>query len=748
MSTPSVRVLQGQLGAYEVGKILGEGAMAQVFRARPQSGGDEVAVKVLQRSPDTQAMERFRQEARLGMELAHENLVRIRDYGQHQGLPFVVMDLVDGRSLESLLPRGQRADTAKAVEVVLALAQALDTAHTRGVIHRDVKPENVILSRRGDRPMLTDFGMAKDLTRGMDLTAEGVALGTPAYMSPEQAAAKRVDLRSDIYALGVILYRMLTGRLPHEGATAEETLRAVINDKPPRPSRLARDLDPELEGVVLKAMARHAEERYPTCAELVRDLQRYQKHQRKASSVAPQRSGPPPWAVVAAVGLVAAGVTFLVVALVVSGRRAAQRVAAEGEAAEAASAPDPLAEAEALFLAGDAEGALDIYSRLLVRDPSLVAARVGRARARLRLPDDVFDAGAVAADVAEALRAEPGHVGALQTEVRLHLRTGDLRLATEALARAKAAAAGTADEERTLILEDRLLGVREEEEHLAREVEGLLRETRTGRALEAALQAVERWPGSGRLRLALARVLAEQGRFAEAVERYGEVEELDPALARGDRERRQLLEQQARRGLGSEGELTWDPVFGGAWTERGSRLRGEGEGFGPFGLSVLLSPREPPGRQFSVSVQISLERQGDRPGGYAGITIGARDTSELYVVYAIHDPEQVQLMFQQQGQLDDLRTYREQRGSWPKLVRMARVIDGEWELVFQVLTEFPDQGWISLEVQVQNSDVTVVVNGQQIEPVQLGRTPDGRVGVHKWWDSSVEFRDLRVQTYR
>jgi serine/threonine protein kinase/tetratricopeptide (TPR) repeat protein len=261
--------LPRQLGRYRVVGRLGEGGMGQVYRAEDPELGRVVAVKVPRfdgpAAGQAETRQRFVREARAAAAVHHEHVCPIYDVGEHDGTPFVVMAFVDGPSLASRLREcGRYEDMREAVILIRKVAEALEVLHAHGIIHRDLKPGNILLDAEG-RPFLSDFGLARSVENPDPLTTPGQILGTPQYMSPEHASPKAGPIGpwSDIYSLGVVLYHMLTGRVPFKG-DMHQVIHQIAHDSPPRPSSFRQDLDPNLEAVVLKAMAPRREGRYAT----------------------------------------------------------------------------------------------------------------------------------------------------------------------------------------------------------------------------------------------------------------------------------------------------------------------------------------------------------------------------------------------------------------------------------------------------------------------------------------------------
>lgn len=269
---PEVAGLVGRTWAgYEIVLELGRGGMAVVYKAYQRRLDRFVAVKLLlpQAGVDASLLQRFEREARVAAGLRHPNIVAVYDYGEEQGIPYLVMEYVEGETLASGL--GEVVVFDRALRIVGQVAEALDHAHEKGVIHRDVKPSNVLLARR-DWALLSDFGIARALESGPRLTGTGVAIGTPEYMSPEQCRGDEVDGRSDVYSLGVVLYEMLTGRAPFTADTPLSVMLKQVNDPLPAPRSLNPMLPEAVERVMVKALAKDRNYRHATAGGMVAEL--------------------------------------------------------------------------------------------------------------------------------------------------------------------------------------------------------------------------------------------------------------------------------------------------------------------------------------------------------------------------------------------------------------------------------------------------------------------------------------------
>jgi serine/threonine protein kinase len=260
------------IGRYRVMGQVGSGGMGTVYKAFDPELNRTVAVKLphFHGSPEVVATrnQRFQREARTAAAVAHPNVCPIYDVGEHEGQPFVVMAYIEGESLADWLARqGRFDDPRRAVQLTGQILEALDALHRHGVIHRDLKPANILIDASG-RVLVTDFGLARHQEDAEPLTSEGVVIGTPAYMAPEQAAGQnqKIGPCTDLYSVGVILFQMLTGKVPFDGPPLA-VLGRIMHETPPRLSTLRPDLDAALETIVAKAMARDIGDRFQSAGQ-------------------------------------------------------------------------------------------------------------------------------------------------------------------------------------------------------------------------------------------------------------------------------------------------------------------------------------------------------------------------------------------------------------------------------------------------------------------------------------------------
>jgi serine/threonine protein kinase len=262
-------------GRYEVDEELGRGGMAKVFKGTDTVLGRPVALKMLapQFAEDVTFVDRFRREAQAAARLNHPNLVGVYDTGSDDGVHFIVMEYVQGKTLADYLAGGGRIMPHRAIEIAEAVSLALTAAHAQGVIHRDIKPGNIMITPTGE-VKVTDFGIARVVAGAETVAQTAAVLGTASYLSPEQAQGQPVDQRSDLYSLGCVLYEMLTGRPPFTGDSAVAVASKQVLEQPIPPSTLNPDVSPGLDAVVMRTLAKNPANRYRSAEEFRRDLER------------------------------------------------------------------------------------------------------------------------------------------------------------------------------------------------------------------------------------------------------------------------------------------------------------------------------------------------------------------------------------------------------------------------------------------------------------------------------------------
>src|SRR5882762_4530783 len=277
-----------KISHYRILEKLGAGGMGEVYLAEDTKLGRRVALKILgeEYTTNRDRLNRFEQEASAASALNHPNILTIHEVGSDDGKHFIATEYIDGTTLRRKVS-GPPMDVAEILDIAVQVASALEEAHAAGIIHRDIKPDNIMIRRNGYVKVL-DFGLAKltenstdktpsdgeAATRVMVQTDAGVVMGTAHYMSPEQARGKPVDARTDIWSLGVVMYELIAGRTPFEGETSTDVIVAITQKEPPPIARFAPSVPPEFDWIVTKALRKDRDERYQTIKELLTDLRR------------------------------------------------------------------------------------------------------------------------------------------------------------------------------------------------------------------------------------------------------------------------------------------------------------------------------------------------------------------------------------------------------------------------------------------------------------------------------------------
>ncbi|MBI3270593.1 MAG: protein kinase [Planctomycetes bacterium] len=432
-------------GPYRIEACIGQGGMGAVYRAVQQTPRRVVALKVLLHGDALSAehAQRFQREAQLVAGLRHPGIIVIHDVGASRGIPYFTMDYIEGPSLAALLAREKRLSPERALPLVRAVALALEHAHERGVIHRDIKPGNILLDGE-EQPILSDFGLARELTSETRLTRSGTTLGTPAYMSPEQADGETggVDRRGDVYSLGAVLYECLTGQPPFTGSSEVQVLYKLLNTEPKRARELVPGLPLDVDTICLRCLEKDPARRYPTARALADEIGRWLDGEpilarptgllTRAGRRLRRRRTEAVFACAAVLSGLAIGAYLWKEARRAESARAAADEAARRRAAQELAAEENRRENERAcregateMSAGRFERALEAFTRAIDADPSDAEARVRRAEAFQR-------SGRLErahADLDEAVRIDPLHASAL-------LLRGELRCAAGEYARA------------------------------------------------------------------------------------------------------------------------------------------------------------------------------------------------------------------------------------------------------------------------------------------------------------------------
>src|SRR5258707_906108 len=265
-------MIGSKLGPYELIEEIGHGGMATVYRAYQPSMDRYVAIKVIRNAirQDTKSLDRFTREARLVAKLEHPHILPVHDYDAKSDPPYIVMRYLPTGTLKDIMERAQ-LPFGEIAFLMSQITSALDYAHRQGVVHRDIKPSNIMIDSDGNA-FLTDFGIARIVEAAEGLTASGAAIGTPGYMAPEQGVGNPVDARADIYSLGVMLYEMLSGKMPFSAETPMGVILKHINDPVPEITLENPNLPPAVNALLQKAMAKNPDDRYATATELARAL--------------------------------------------------------------------------------------------------------------------------------------------------------------------------------------------------------------------------------------------------------------------------------------------------------------------------------------------------------------------------------------------------------------------------------------------------------------------------------------------
>ena len=276
LETPKEELKRGTTFAsrYEIIEELGRGGMGKVYRVEDKKIKEEVALKLIKPeiASDKKTIERFSNELKMARKIAHRNVCKMYDLGEEKGLHYITMEYVPGEDLKRLTRKVEQFSAGKTISIAKQICEGLAEAHRLGIIHRDLKPQNIMVDEEGNARIM-DFGIARSVT-GKGVTGAGVMVGTPEYMSPEQAEVKEVDQRSDIYSLGVILYEMVTGRVPFEGETPLGIAMKHKNELPKDPREFNAQIPEDLERVILACMEKDKDKRYQSAGEVRSELER------------------------------------------------------------------------------------------------------------------------------------------------------------------------------------------------------------------------------------------------------------------------------------------------------------------------------------------------------------------------------------------------------------------------------------------------------------------------------------------
>ncbi len=291
LETPTTELVRGRTfaGRYEVIEELGRGGMGKVYRVLDKKINEEVALKLIKPevAADRKTIERFANELKMARQISHKNVCRMYHLSEEEGIHYITMEFVSGENLKNMIRMTKQLSLGASVTIAKQICQGLSEAHRLGIVHRDLKPSNIIIDREGNARIL-DFGIARSL-KSKAITGLGGLIGTPEYMSPEQVETRQVDQRSDIYSLGVILFEMLTGRVPFEGDTLLSVVMKHKSEKPPDPKKINPQIPDDLNQIVLKCLEKDREKRYQSAEELDADLSKLEERFPAAETILPKK---------------------------------------------------------------------------------------------------------------------------------------------------------------------------------------------------------------------------------------------------------------------------------------------------------------------------------------------------------------------------------------------------------------------------------------------------------------------------
>lgn len=385
MPQPASKVIVGEkVGHYIVKELVGKGGMATVYKAYDATLDREIALKVMLPflTDDFEFEQRFLREARNAAKLDHPNIVGVYAADRFQSMLYIAMQFVNGRSLQKVI-FNSKVSVDKALLITFQMAVALESAHNKGIIHRDIKPANIMLDEHGN-VKVADFGLSKMVRHGGSLTQAGVYLGTPEYSSPEQCRGDNLDGRTDIYSLGIVLYEMLSGKVPHEAETLLALFDKIVKEKPTPINALNPEVLPELTKILDKMLAKNPEERYKTATQLKDELFEIIK-QRSASTTSTLRkefasSSRKPVALVVLLALLLSGAIAFIVFSFLKSREPEKPVELAHKDAEFY-----FYRANAYMDKGDFRNAISDYDKALTMNSTLVDAYLGHAKVESKL---------------------------------------------------------------------------------------------------------------------------------------------------------------------------------------------------------------------------------------------------------------------------------------------------------------------------------------------------------------------------
>lgn len=408
---------QAHFGHFKILCSLGQGGMGAVYKVYDEKLKRIVALKTLLMNDSPELLKRFKREAQATARLRHPNIINIYEIGEIKDQAYLVMDFIDGTTLEDRLRGKNKLSLKKSLEVMVKIVRAVDYAHKNKIIHRDLKPQNIMLDK-DDNPLILDFGLAKIIDAESKLTKTGTVMGSLAYMSPEQVGGEKLDYRSDIFALGAILYNVIVGRPPFHGSTRQEIAQSIVTRDPILPSQFNRRITPDLDTICLKALEKEKEKRYQTAGDLADDLEKFLKgkaikakplgvFQRGRKFIRKHKAGTAILSILGASGL-GGGI------LVEKSRR---------EQAKMELVQDDLRKEQALlekarfeYDSGNFKEALRLYNQSLELNPNSVRALYGRAN--IKYVSEDYDAALI--DLNQVLTLNPNHESALDARSSIY----------------------------------------------------------------------------------------------------------------------------------------------------------------------------------------------------------------------------------------------------------------------------------------------------------------------------------------
>jgi len=695
-----------QVGPYQILSELGRGAFGAVFLAKREGLGRQVALKVLLPGADEISQARFKQEAKLASQLEHPNVVRCCDLGRdaERGLLYLALDYVEGGSLKDRLKLTGPLPPEEAARLVLQISEGLDYAHRAGVLHRDLKPDNVLLKADG-QALLTDFGLAKDMSV-TGLTSEGLIVGTPNYFAPETLDGGPATEKSDVYGIGLLLYECLTAKRTFPG-TDFYVVTSAIRTGNYRPLKsVAAHVPRELTRICQRACALDPNSRYASVGDLRQALQAF------LSGPGTDTDGGIPAYSGSATGGVPVwqlGLLFLALFLLAGAGTAVVLVAMDDP-----SRADPIV------------SPADLPTRAPAT-PTPSASRVVVAPSPTPLAPPPRPVAEASQEELEA-RANRGETAAAEALTERALAAWDHERARE-----WATLAGSARG----LLTDRVGRAEQEERALVGPIREELHRTLTpGPLLPRVRTLLAAHPRAPRLRSCEAEILLRLGRPSAALR----------ALDQGALGRRaMMLRGAANESVGAgirdtpaDAPVyeTWDPYRGASWSwsAKDEAMSGKGQGLGPFGLSGLLERKEPRSGSFQWSVEIKFDRK--VPDRYGGLLV-LSDARNGLLVYLYHGQKSIPAEYQ--------ATARALGAGGATMLRVAYLREGEWRPFTQDQAfPFNPAGWHALEAQVvEGKELRVRVDGRAATPIQLPMAVGGRLGVLKWYHHELSYRKFR-----